>query len=358
MPAEQMVVAPPPAVVGVQNFAPAPAPPDALRQRVDAAIKQVRARKLRTDNGFWTVFHGILGLGPSVKLENPDTGKEVNALDYIAGGGKLPGLRFIPTPDGLDVETGPGTFVAQGHQDQFVAEMVEWGVSPSRKFVVEGKDHAFEEFLRHSKARASVKAQQELEWAMVIIGDRYGTDATWTNAGGEQLSVEDLVRAELGKDVNKAACGGTHLLFGLTWVYHLHLKRGGQTTGVWKEVADRTAAFKQKARELQNPDGTFSTEFFRGRSDRGDLNLHINTTGHIFEWLSLALSDEELREPWMQHAASALAVMFLENDKTGLEGGSMYHAVHGLLIYMTRVYGADKLGDQAPHFPLPPAKKG
>ena len=33
------------------------------------------------------------------------------------------GLRFIPTRDGLDVETAPGAFIAQGHNDQFVAEM-------------------------------------------------------------------------------------------------------------------------------------------------------------------------------------------------------------------------------------------
>ncbi len=333
------------------------APPDALRQRIEAAIDTVRRRQLRTDNGFWTVFHGILGLGPSVKLLDPVTGKEVNALDYLAAGGKVPGVRFIPTPTGLDVETGPGTFIKQGHQDQFVAEMVEWGVSPQRKFVVDGKDYTFDDFLRFSKARASVQTPQELEWALVIIGTRYGTDISWTNAFGENLRFEDLVRAELGKDVDKATCGGTHLLFGLSWVYHLHLQHGGEATGVWKELADRTAAYKKKALELQNADGSFSTDFFRDRANAPDLTLRINTTGHIFEWLSLALSDEELREPWMQAAASTLAMMFLENERTGIEGGSMYHAVHGLLIYTSRVYGSDKLGELAPHVPLPPAKK-
>jgi hypothetical protein len=89
-----------------------------------------------------------------------------------------------------------------------------------------------------------------------------------------------------------------------------------------------------------------------------DLNLRINSTGHVFEWLSLALSDVELKEPWMQGAASTLSMMFLENDRVGLEGGSMYHAVHGLLICLSRVYGPDKLGDLAPHLALPPAKTG
>jgi hypothetical protein len=332
----------------------AASPPDALKTRIDAAIEQVRRRQLRTDNGFWTVFHGILGLGPSVELVNPDTGKRVNALDYIAGGGKLPGLRFIPTASGLDVETGPGTFVSQGHQDQFVAEMVEWGVPGDRKFVVDGKDYTFNDFTRFSKARASVKTPQELEWAIVIIGTRYGTDIAWTNAAGEQLRFEDLVRAELDKDVDKAACGGTHLLFGLTWAYHLHMLHGGKPVGVWKDVADRIAFYKQRVREQQNPDGSFSTAYFRERANDPDVAAHISTTGHIFEWLALALSDEELKEPWVQSAASALAMTFLENQTKGIDGGAMYHAVHGLLIYSARVYGSDKLGPLAPHVPPPP----
>ncbi|HKI30486.1 MAG TPA: hypothetical protein VKA46_01245 [Gemmataceae bacterium] len=333
------------------------AAPDPIKQRIDAAIAQVRRRKLRTDNGFWTVFHYILGLGPSVKLYNPETKEDVNALDYIAAGGKMPGVSFIPTPDGLDVETGPGTFTKQGHQDQFVAEMVEWNVSPDRKFVVGGKSYIFQDFLRHSKARASLK-NPELEWAIVIISSYYGTDLTWINAAGEKLHFEDLIRAELDKDVDKAACGGTHLLFGLSWSYHIHLRHGGQSVGVWKEIADKTALYKKKARETQNPDGALSTDWFKGRANNPDVGERIRTTGHMLEWLALALTDEELREPWVQSAASALAMMLLENQHQGLDGGSMYHAVHGLLLYSSRVYGADKLGESAPHAPLPLAKKG
>ncbi len=355
---------PPPGAVG-PRFEPMPtpvvptaAPSDAVKQRIDLAIAQVRGRQLRTDNGFWTVFHGILGLGPSVTLEDPLTGRKLNALDYIAGGGKVPGLHFVPSADGLDVETGPGTFEKQGHQDQFVAEMVEWNVAPERKFKVDGKDHTFADFLRFSKARASVKTPQELEWALVIIGTHYGTDAEWTNAFGEKVRFEDLVKAELDKDTDKASCGGTHLLFGLTWVYHLHLlKHGGEPVGVWKDVADRIAAYKKKAREVQNADGTFSTDFFTGRAEVPDVNRRVNTTGHILEWLALAMTDEELKEPWVQTAANALAMLFLDNGHTPLEGGGMYHAVHGLLIYSSRVYGADKLGDLKPHVPLLPSKK-
>jgi hypothetical protein len=344
---------PPPAVPD----GPGPRPdggPDVIRPRIEAAIKQARQRDLLTTNGFWTVFHGILGLGPSAELVDPNTRQRFNALDYVANGGAVRGMRFVPTPHGLDVETRPGTFVSQGHQDQFVAEMVEWGVSPDRKFIVDGKEHTFREFIRHSKMRASVRAGQELEWSLVIIGQHEGTNARWVNAAGETVHFEDLLRHQLDAPLDDAACGGTHRLFALSWVYHLHLQHGGKTEGIWKEVADRLAECKRKAHDLQNSDGSFSTNFFRGRGNAPDMQLRLSTTGHIFEWLALACTDAELKEPWMRNAASALALMFFDIQRLPMEGGTLYHATHGLLIYHARVYGAESLGPNAPHVPLPP----
>ncbi len=354
-PAEEPVVAP-----GV----PVVLPNAGLKVRIEAAIDQVRSRDLDTTNGFWVVFHGILGLGPSVTLLDRSTGKRYNALDYIAGGGEIRGLRFIPGPQGLDVYTGPGTFISQGHQDQFVAEMVQWGVKKDKPFLVAGKPYVFEDFLRFSKARASAKTPQELEWAIVIIGDTYGTDITWTNATGEEVRFEDLLRKELDKSLAPpTACGGTHRLFGLTWVYHLHLQKGGRTEGIWKEIAERIATYKKLARDTQNLDGTFSTSYFDAPGNAPDVQVRIGTTGHIFEWLSLALTDEELKEPWVQQAASALSLMFLENRTNAIEGGAMYHAVHGLLMYYSRVYGSEWLKrkgqqeDPEPHMALLPEEK-
>jgi hypothetical protein len=333
-----------------------PGRPDGLRARVEAAIQQTRERDLLTSNGFWTVFHGILGLGPEVMLLNPETGARVKALDYIAGGGELRGLRFIPTRDGLDVQTGP-TFVGQGHQDQFIAEMAQWGVSPDLPFTVNGKDYTYMDFVRHTRARARVTADQELSWAIVILGQFFGTEGGWINAAGEAVRFEDVVRYEMKASVNDAPCGGTHRLFGLSWVYHLHLRRGGRKEGLWQEVAEHTARYQRLARELQNRDGSFSTNFFRGPGNATDRQLRLNTTGHIFEWLALSLSDQELQEQWVRDAANTLALMFLEIQGAPMEGGTLYHAVHGLIIYYGRVHGTAWLGPQAPHVPLPPGSR-
>ena len=309
--------------------------PHGLRERIDAAIEQVEQRDLQVSNSFWTVSHGILGVGPDLTLYNPETKGRVNAIDYICHGGQVRGMRFIPTRYGLDVQNGP-MFVGQGHPDQFLAEMVQSGLSPDRKFMVWGKEYSFMDFIRHTQSRVRVTREQELSWAIVAIGQCIGTDVSWTNSFDEELHFEDLVRYELDQNIEEAACGGTHRLFGLSWVYHLHVRNGGQEVGVWKEVADKTVKYQNLARELQNSDGSFSTNFFRGPGSASDMKLRISTTGHMLEWLALSLSEPQLQDRWVQNAASALALMILEIQDSPMEGGTLYHAVHGLHLYTSR----------------------
>ena len=309
--------------------------PDGLRQRIDAAIEQVRRRDVQTSHGFWTVFHGLLGVGADLKLVDPESGQRITAIDYIAGGGQLRGMRFIPTPAGLDVQTGP-VFVGQGHADQFVAEMLQMGLSPDYEFLVDGRQYTLMDFIRQTQSRVRVTQDQELSWAIIAIGQCLGTDLQWTNSFGESLRFEDMVRYELDENVEDAACGGTHRLFGLHWVYQLHLKNDGVVTGVWQEVTDKMAQYQIRARELQNSDGSFSTDFFRGPGNLDDMQKRINSTGHILEWLALSLPNSQLQADWVREAANALSLMILDIQSSPMEGGTLYHAAHGLRLYRTR----------------------
>jgi hypothetical protein len=327
-----------------------------LKDRVEAVIEQVRQRDLLLTNGFWTVFHGILGLGPGIKLKQQGGIYRVNAVDYIFGGRELRGLRFIPTEYGLDVETGE-QFVSQGHQDQFIAEMAQCGIPADREIIVGGKHYQFMDFVRHSQMRARITDKQELSWTIVVVGQYLGTDISWTNGAGEQLRFEDLVRYEADADVENAACGGTHRLFGLKWAYNLHLKNGGQTVGVWKDLLDEQIRYQRLAREYQNPDGSFSTEFFRGPGKAADMQARMYSTGHILEWLAYSLPKEELHQDWLERAVYGLAGMFLDIQDKPMESGALYHAVHGLRIYHDRVFG-EGLGEQKPFLVLAPDTVG
>jgi hypothetical protein len=336
-------------------IATAPSGRNNLQTRIEAAIENVRNREMLTTHAFWTVFHGLLGLGHSLELHDPESGRTVNALDYIASGGEVRGMRFLQTKDGLDVQIGP-QYVGQGHQDQFIAEMIQWDIDPHRRFVVNGNNYTFMDFVNCSKMRASVKASQELSWAIIVIGDNYGLDAKWTNGAGEQVTLEDCIRYELNQSVEQAACGGTHRLFGLTWVLHRHLAHGGAKTGLWKDIAEKELKYQNLARKYQNPDGSLSTNFFRGPANASDQQAQIYATGHTVEWLAFSLPDEELTAPWMQEAVNRLALMFMDIQDKPMEGGALYHATHGLLIYYARVFDPKKLGANEPYVPLADGK--
>ena len=326
-----------------------PEVPAFLKDRIEYALKHVAERELATNYGFWTIFHAILGMGPDKTfLVNPDTKERVKAIDYICQGKPVRGMRFVVTPYGLDVETAKqpfgevAVFVGQGHQDQFIAEMVQWGLPANQKFVVDDKNYTLQDFANHTKMRASVTQKQELSWAILIIGQHFGTDIAWENERKEKLRFEDIVRYELNEPINEAACGGTHRLFGLTWVLHLHRAKGGKLEGVWKDVAAKLDEHKLNAKKNRNGDGCFSTDYFKGPGNIPEAPLRIGTTGHILEWLSLYMTDNELKEPWVQEAASALAKQILEIRNEGIEGGALYHAAHGLNLYHDRVFGDPK----------------
>ena len=143
-----------------ESIAPRPAelpPPAPGKAGIDSVLEHIRKRPLLKDLSFWTIFHGILGMGPDdAMVFDPETKQRIKAIDYIANGGEVRGLEFRPTPDGVEVETMPGSIIGQGHLDQFVAEVAEWDIPKNKKFIVEGKECTFEDFIRQAKAHASV----------------------------------------------------------------------------------------------------------------------------------------------------------------------------------------------------------
>jgi hypothetical protein len=243
-------------------------------------------------------------------------------------------------------------FDSQGHTDQFVAEMAQIGMKLDRKFLIQGKEYTFEDFVRYTKMRA--RTNQELSWTVLVLAHYYGTDITWTNMHGEKLHYEDLLRAELNEPVERGACGGTHRLFGLTWAYHLHLQKGGKKTAIWQEVEKKIKEYQARAREVQNSDGSFSTDYFVSKANVPDLGRQIGCTGHILEWLALALTEEELRAPWVQEAVNALVRMLLDSQNRALDGGALYHAAHGLRLYYARAFDDAAARREIAFVPLPP----
>ena len=96
-----------------------------------------------------------------------------------------------------------------------------------------------------------------------------------------------------------------------------------QTRLGYQELRAKLDLYKANARKFQHADGSFSTGYVSKAEDNKELPARIASTGHVLEWLALELSDDELRQSWMQDAASALAVMILENQNNPIDGGAL-----------------------------------
>ena len=92
-------------------------------------------------------------------------------------------------------------------------------------------------------------------------------------------------------------------------------------------------------RETQNPDGTFSTNYVTLPGSSPDLAQNLGSTGHVLEFLSIALSEAELQSEWVRRAAAAMCNIFERTQGVPLECGSLYHAAHGLVLYRERAFG-------------------
>ena len=86
-------------------------------------------------------------------------------------------------------------------------------------------------------------------------------------------------------------------------------------------------------------DGGFSTDWFAGRADYGPVSKHLETTGHITEWLAYSLKKEQLVEPRMIKSVSYLTNLLLENKNEKWGIGPLGHGLHALAMYDERIFG-------------------
>ncbi len=101
---------------------------DGLAERIDRTLQtELTGRKLSSaDNAAWQIMHGVICYGHDLPLETPDRGT-VKALDYAFHGGNIRGWQLSPgqnLPDGrrgVKALLEPGSYIGQGHVDQWIA---------------------------------------------------------------------------------------------------------------------------------------------------------------------------------------------------------------------------------------------
>lgn len=306
-----------------------------LRPRIDAALNYYLLRpESNVERSPWAVFHAILPFGSETTLKA--NGRTVSAINWMCYNGSCRGQRiFIPQKNGsFQPAVGAGV---QGHEGQFLAILAQSRVPANYPLQIGGKQYTVEDLIDYEMR--TCKAKTELTFKLIALSHYLINDATWVNDQGEEWSLERLVEEELAQPIIGAACGGTHRLMGLSFALKQRKLAGLPIDGQYARAEVFLKDFVDYAWTLQNPDGSFSTEWFEGRGNKQDLQRKLQTTGHIVEWLVFTLPDEELQSPRLLRSIEFLTYCLVEQRQTDWKIGPRSHALHALAMYQERLFG-------------------
>lgn len=125
---------------------------------------------------------------------------------------------------------------------------------------------------------------------------------------------------------------------GLSYSVNKRLQRGKPIVGEFRRAQTFIQDYHRYTFSLQNPDGSFSTEWFTRRGNNPDVDRRLKTSGHILEWISFSLSPQELADPRMIKAVDYVATILEKNDRHTWEIGPLGHGLHALSIYHDRMF--------------------
>ena len=316
--------------------------PDDLCKRITQILKQTQdGRELSTElQGAWQIVHGILAFGEQFTVLHESV--TVPALDYLLEGGTLQGWKLRPGKNGITALVEEGSALGQGHQDQWLGYLSQCGNSgiPLETPLIVGETSAtVNDLLR--QAQADLHAGQEATWTLMAFATYLQEDDKWETSNGETWDLSRVIEMELDADLHSSACGGSHRLYGLATAVNTYRSRhpevGATLPEPWNEAEHTIATSIDLSRRFQQADGSFSTQFFARPASSADVFAKLSSSGHIFEFLAVALPAERLHEPWVLRAADRLVTTLEQMADIDIECGALYHAAHGLLLYQNRL---------------------
>lgn len=280
----------------------------------------------------WGAMHAMIAYGVDTQLIAGD--RRVNAIGYLNYNGVCNGQSlFHIKDDKLQARIGVGV---QGHAGQYLAMLAQSRVKTDFPLKVDGRDYTVADLIEHEKL--TCRPNTELTFKLIALTHYLKSDEKWKSDDGQDWDIPRLIKEELKQPIIGAACGGTHRMTGFSYAVRKREQRKEPIEGQWKRAKIFVDDYHEYAFKLQNPDGSFSTDWFAGRADFGPPSRRLETTGHITEWLAFSLSKEQLQEPRMVKSVDYLTDLLLngKNEKWGI--GPLGHGLHALAIYDERVF--------------------
>lgn len=284
----------------------------------------------------WQMMHGLLGLRQDFLILHQ--GETVNGLEWIKTGPMYQNEPwFQKTVHGGQAHPFNKPYWFEGHINQFLAILAMCNVPLDTQFGTPQGPITMRDMLKN--AQMTVNEKEEVTWTLWALCTYLPSDAEWINARGERWSIERLVKVETAKPVGgpTSPCGGTHGLFALARARNVYLRSGKPLRGVWLQAEQKIRRYIETARMNQNSNGTLSSAFFKGRDYKDDFDKRMASTGHVLEFLMMALPQERLKEAWVRRAIEATANDLMANRKAFVSCSPLYHATNALSIYLDRV---------------------
>ncbi len=288
-----------------------------------------------TRRGPWALMHTILPYG--VESEVIAGGRRVNTIGWLSFNGTSGKQNlFQPTRTGFRPVVGPGV---QGHEGQFLAILAQSQVQADYPLQINRRRYSVMDLARYEMA--TCREDSELTFKLIGLSYYLEPNQTWRDNRGRNWTLEKMVAEELAQPINGAACGGVHRLMGLSFSLVQRQEAGQPINGHWRRAELYLNDYITYAMSMQNPDGSFSTNWFESRGMDPDIERKVQTTGHILEWIVYTLPDEHLRSPKVQSSLEFLLNTVGREPHKDWPIGPRGHALRAMALYSQRVFGAE-----------------
>jgi hypothetical protein len=324
--------------------------PQDLKQRIDQVLADgLNARRMNTaQNAAWQILHGVVCYGTELKIDTADRGL-VGAIDYAFSGGQIMGFELLPGTEilpatgrrGIKARLEPGSYVGQGHPDQWLAVFAMAELPLDMQVQCDGASYTLLDWARQAQSDVYKNLLNEYSWTLIALTHYFPDEPTWQTSDGSEASWEMLVEAELTYDLDDSACGGTHRLAGIVRALQAKQRLNLADTPVWSEARAVVEENLFKAKQYRGVDGGLSSYYFTRPVASADLSLELASAGHVLEFVALALPQEQLSDAWVELAVNRLCEILESTRSIELDCGALYHGLKGLKIYRQRRFGGD-----------------
>lgn len=338
---------------GVQQLTSEPEVVD-LARRIDTVLHaELQGRRLSsTTNAAWQIMHGVICYGHDLPLDTPDRGT-LSALEYAFHEGNIRGWHIMPGQNltenrrGVKALLEPGSYIGQGHVDQWIAICAMANLPESDTLVIEGRTYTLKDWAEQARLDACHNPLNEFSWSLIALTYYFPNDYQWTTADGSIWSWERMLEYEVNYDLNDSPCGGAHRLVGLTRALQAKQRLKLPDSPTWDATRRKVDQALRDIETMRCRDGSLSCHYLERPGASRDLGATLASTGHLFEFLSIAADDADLQSPWVQAAAARLCEVFEATRGQDLDCGACYHALNGLKVYRQRLSSQNSSAKQA-----------